>query len=143
MSRRAAGGRVAGMRNLTLGRAAVIGVHAFVGWSLCFATIGIGQAVTTLQTALVVHAIAAPLFFCGVSIVYFTRFAWTAPLPTAAAFTGFVVLLDFLLVALVINRSLAMFESPLGTWIPFALIFSSTWLTGLLVTGREQRAASP
>jgi hypothetical protein len=124
------------MWNLNGGKTAVIVAHAFVGWALCAATIGIGQAVTTLQTALVVHAIVAPLFFCGVSIVYFTRFAYTTPLQAAAAFTGFVVLVDFLLVALVINRSLAMFASPLGTWIPFALIFGSTWLTGLLVTGR-------
>lgn len=118
----------------------MIAAHAFVGWALCAATIGIGQAVTSLQTALVVHAIAAPLFFSGVSIVYFTRFASTTPLQTAAAFTGFVVVVDFLLVALVVNRSVAMFASPLGTWIPFALIFGATWLTGLLVTGRAPAA---
>ena len=34
------------------------------------------------------------------------------------------------LVALVIIQSLAMFASVLGTWIPFALIFASTYLTG-------------
>lgn len=48
------------MRKLTLGRTAVIAAHALVGWALCFATIGIGLALTTLQTTLVVHAIAAP-----------------------------------------------------------------------------------
>jgi hypothetical protein len=31
--------------------------HAFVGWMLCFATIGIGRAVTTMQVTLVLHAI--------------------------------------------------------------------------------------
>jgi hypothetical protein len=40
------------------------------------------------------------------------------------------IIVDFLLVALVINHSLAMFASLLGTWIPFALIFASTYLTG-------------
>ena len=110
----------------------MIAAHAFVGWALCAATIAIGQAVTTLQTALVVHAIGAPIFFSAVSIVYFTRFAYTTPLQTAVAFTAFVVLVDLLLVALLVNRSLAMFASPLGTWIPFALIFGSTWSTGLL-----------
>ena len=118
----------------------MIAAHAFVGWALCAATIAIGQAVTTLQTALVVHAVGAPLFFCAVSIVYFTRFAYTTPLQTATAFTTFVVLVDLLLVALVVNRSLAMFASPLGTWIPFALIFGSTWSTGLLVA---RRTATP
>jgi hypothetical protein len=39
---------------------------------------------------------------------------------------------DFFVVALLINRSLDMFASLLGTWIPFALIFTSTYLTGLV-----------
>jgi hypothetical protein len=51
-------------------------------------------------------------------------------LQTALIFVGFVITVDFLLVALVINHSLAMFASLLGTWIPFALIFASTYLTG-------------
>jgi len=41
--------------------------------------------------------------------------------------------MDFFVVTLLINRSLEMFTSLLGTWIPFALIFTSTYLTGLLV----------
>jgi hypothetical protein len=41
-------------------------------------------------------------------------------------------------VALVINHSLAMFASLLGTWIPFGLIFGSTLLPGLLTTHKRQ-----
>ena len=41
--------------------------------------------------------------------------------------------LDFFVVALIINRGLEMFASLLGTWIPFALIFTSTYLTGVAV----------
>ena len=52
-------------------------------------------------------------------------------LQTAIIFVGFVITLDFFVVALVINQSLEMFASLLGTWIPFALIFTSTYLTGL------------
>jgi hypothetical protein len=48
-----------------------------------------------------------------------------------------VIAMDFFVVALLINRSLEMFTSPLGTWIPFALIFISTWLTGLVVPGKQ------
>jgi hypothetical protein len=33
---------------------------------------------------------------------------------------------------MLILRSFEMFTSLLGTWIPFALIFASTYLTGLL-----------
>jgi len=54
-------------------------IHAFIGWALCAATMGI------------------------------------------------------FVVVLLINKSLAMFASPLGTWIPFALIFTSTLVTGTLL----------
>jgi hypothetical protein len=128
------------MNRQSLRKSLVVLVHAFVGWALCFATIGIGLKVATLQPTLIAHAIGAPIYFFGVSMVYFKRFAYTTPLQTALAFTGFVVVVDFFLVALVILRSLDMFTSPLGTWIPFALIFTSTWLTGLFVT-RQTRAA--
>lgn len=124
----------------SLRRSLVVLGHATVGWALCFATMGIGLAVSTLPPTLVVHAIAAPIYFSGVSMVYFRRFAYTSPLQTALAFTGFVMVVDFLLMALVINRSLAMFASLLGTWIPFALIFTSTWVTGLLMARRGSPA---
>jgi hypothetical protein len=117
----------------------VVLVHAAVGWALCFATIGIGLAVTTLQPALIVHAAAAPVYFAVVSIHYFTRYRYTTPLSTALVFISFVALADFFVVAMVILRSLEMFGSPLGTWIPFALIFLSTWLTGIIVTTRRPR----
>ncbi len=107
-------------------------VHAFIGWVLCAATMWIGMSVLPIQTALVVHAIAAPVFFAFVSLVYFTRFNYTTPLTTALVFTGFVIVVDFLLVALLINHSLEMFTSLLGTWIPFALIFAATYITGVL-----------
>lgn len=38
----------------------IILVHAFVGWALCGATMGIGMSVTSLSNTLVIHAIAAP-----------------------------------------------------------------------------------
>jgi hypothetical protein len=111
----------------------IILAHAFAGWVLCAAAIGIGMAVTPLNTALIIHAVAAPVFFAGVSLVYFRRYNYTPPLQTALIFTAFVIGMDFFVVALLINRSLDMFTSLLGTWIPFALIFTSTWLTGKLV----------
>jgi hypothetical protein len=41
--------------------------------------------------------------------------------------------MDFFVVALLVNKSLEMFTSLLGTWIPFLLIFGSILLTGLFV----------
>ena len=47
---------------------------------------------------------------------------------------------DALVVAPIFEGSYAMFASPLGTWIPFVLIFGATWATGVLV---DRRAAGP
>lgn len=115
---------------MSISKIAVILVHAFIGWALCAAVMGIGMALTTLENTLIFHAIAAPIIFAGVSYVYFRRFNYTSPPLTAVIFTAFVIAMDFFVVAMLINRSFEMFTSPLGTWIPFALIFMSTSLTG-------------
>jgi len=104
---------------------------AFVGWALCAATMGIGMAKTSIENALIIHAIGAPIFFTILSLVYFEKFNYTTPLQTAIIFMVVVITVDFLVVALLINKSLDMFASLLGTWIPFALIFTSTYVTGL------------
>jgi hypothetical protein len=111
--------------------------HAFVGWALCAATMGIGMATASLENTLIVHVIGAPIFFMIVSLVYFKKFNYTRPLQTAMSFVGFVIAVDFFVVALLINRSLEMFASLLGTWIPFALLFVSTYLTGLYVKDKN------
>ncbi len=113
----------------------VLTAHAFAIWLLCGATMVIGLKVASLRTALLVHAIAAPLIAAAVSFVYFTRFGEATPVAAAFWFEGFVFLVDLLFVALIINRSLAMFRSVLGTWLPFLLIFLGTLLTGALVKG--------
>jgi len=117
-------------------------VHAFIGWALCGATMGIGMATMPIENALIVHAIGAPIFFTIISLVYFNRFNYTTPLQTALIFVSFVIVVDFFVVALMINRSLDMFASLLGTWIPFALIFTSTYLTGLLTVRRSKQQAT-
>jgi hypothetical protein len=99
----------------------------------------IGMATMSMDNALIVHAAAAPVIFTLVSLVYFKRFNYTSPLSTALVFVSFVIVVDFFLIALVINRSLEMFTSLLGTWIPFALIFSSTYVTGMLLTRSPQQ----
>jgi hypothetical protein len=123
---------------MTLKKLTILLAHAFVGWALCFAAMGIGMATTSLNNALIIHAIAAPIFFGVVALVYFSRFHYTSPLQTALVFVGFVITVDFFIVALLINKSLEMFTSLLGTWIPFTLIFLSTYLVG--ITLKKPRA---
>jgi hypothetical protein len=112
---------------------AIIGIHAFVGWALCAATMGISMATTSEENALIIHAIAAPIVFTGVSLVYFNKFNYTTPLRTSLIFVGFVILMDFFVVSMLMLGNFEMFASLLGTWIPFSLIVASTYLTGSIV----------
>ncbi|MFX1508562.1 MAG: hypothetical protein ACFFDC_20970 [Promethearchaeota archaeon] len=105
-------------------------IHAFIGWALCGAVMKIGLATTSEMNALIIHAIAAPVFFSVISFVYYKKFGYTTPLQTAIGFTMFVILMDFFVVAPIFEQSYEMFYNPLGTWIPFLLIFISTFLTG-------------
>ena len=121
---------------------AILLAHAFVGWALCFATIGIGMAATSVQIALIIHAMAAPIFFAGISMFYFRRFNYTSPLLTATVWITIVGAMDFFVVATLVLHSFEMFTSLLGTWIPFALIFSATFLTGFLTSNPQKRKPS-
>ena len=121
------------MEKFSLKQWAIFLAHAFVGWAFCTAIMGIGIAVTSLQTALILHAIGGPVGFIVISLVYFKKFGYTSPLQTAIWFIGFVIFMDIFIVALLIEKSFAMFTSILGTWLPFALIFLGTYFTGRLV----------
>ena len=118
-------------------------MHAFVGWAFCTAAMVIPMVLISVESALIIHAIGAPIIFTTISLVYFNKFNYTTPLQTALIFVSFIIVVDFFVVALMINRSLEMFASPLGTWIPFALIFTSNYVTGLLVNrSAKQHAVS-
>ncbi len=130
------------MRQLGLKQISVILFLGALGWALCGAIMFIGMSVMDLQTTLIVHAIGAPIIFTLISLFYFSKFNYTSPLQTGIAFFLIVILMDFFIVALIINRSLDMFRSPLGTWIPFGLIFLSTYLTGLLFERQSRKPRS-
>lgn len=130
------------MRQLGLKQISIILFLGALGWALCGAIMFIGMEVTSMQVTLIAHAIGAPVIFTTISWIYYTRFGYTKPLTTAAVFLGIVIFLDIFPVATVINRSFEMFASVLGTWIPWALIFLSTYLTGLLVERQSRKPRS-
>jgi len=129
-------------RNGSIKELAVAATCGLVGWGLCGVTMGVGMKVTTLGNTLILHAFAAPLIFAAISFWYFRRVRSWSPLHTAAVFLGIVVVMDVFVVAALIERSFEMFESILGTWLPFLLIFISTWWTGLTVRRVAHRAAA-
>lgn len=128
------------MNGLSARQILVIAFFGLLGWALCGAIMFIGMAVTSMQTTLITHAIGAPVIFTTLSWIYFTRFGYTRPLTTAIVFVAIVIFVDFFLVGLVINQSLEMFGSLLGIWIPWVLIFFSTYLTGLATGTRSIQA---
>jgi hypothetical protein len=111
-------------------KAAVITVHALLGWAYCGVLIGVGRQLLPMHATLVLHALGAPVGFALISLFYYRRFGYSSPWQTAIAFLGIVVALDLFLVAPVIEKNYAMFTSPLGTWIPFALIFAAIYFSG-------------
>ncbi|MCJ7647091.1 MAG: hypothetical protein MUP85_00615 [Candidatus Lokiarchaeota archaeon] len=111
--------------------------HAFIVWALCGATIAIGRSFMSVELTLIIHAIAAPIFAALVSLDYYKKFHYTTPLQTAFIFLLFVIAMDAGLVAPFFEKSYEMFRSILGTWVPFVLIFLSTFITGLTVKKKE------
>lgn len=121
-------------------KTAIILAHALVGWALCGATMKLGLALASENTALTLHAVVAPVFFALISLLYFRRFHFTRPLVTASIFVGVVVFMDVFVIAPFVEKSFEMFVSFTGTWLPFVLIFASTWLTGVVVMFRSGEA---
>jgi hypothetical protein len=126
------------MNTMQIKKVVIILAHGLVGWALCGAIIWIGMGVTSMENTLIIHAIGAPIIFGAIASIYFRAFNYTTPLQTAIVFVSVVVFMDFFVVALLIEKSFEMFASLLGTWIPWALIFTSTYLTGLFVTKRAE-----
>jgi hypothetical protein len=117
-------------------------LYGFVGWAVCAAIMGVLLQVTSLQTALLVHACAVPVVFAVIASRYFRVAGARAPLQTALAFVTIVAALDLVVVAGMIERSLAMFRSAIGTWVPFASILVVSWAVGAF-TGSAPRHTSP
>ena len=128
---------------LDLKAAVIIAIHGIVGWALCGSIVMmIGREFWPMDTTLIIHAIGAPIIAGGLSLIYFNFFNYTSPLQTAAIFVGIAILMDLVVVALLIEKSFEMFASLIGTWIPWALMFISTYIVGNLIGRRKQKPIS-
>ena len=119
------------------GGVAVTITHGLVGWVLCRATMTVGLKLTTLQTALILHAFAAPLIFHD-------PFARLFPSPGLMVSTSCSGCFPWRRAChgrlcrrcshpAKLRNVFEMFRSILGTWLLFGLIFVSRWWTGLAV----------
>jgi menaquinone-dependent protoporphyrinogen oxidase len=108
--------------------------HGAVGWALCVVTMTVLLSLVDVTPALIVHGVAAPVFFVVMAWNYFRAPGARDPLPTALVWTAVVMLLDLVVVAGALQRSLAMFRSVPGGWLPFGLIFLASWTTGVVLS---------
>ena len=115
----------------------IIIIHAFIGWLFCGMIMAIGMRYTSIDNTLVFHAIGAPIIFGVISYIYFKKFGFTNPLQTGMIFVFFIIFMDFFVVAMIIEKNFDMFKSLLGTWIPFVLIFLSTYFSGIMINKRN------
>ncbi len=110
--------------------------HGVVGWLLCAAIMILTAALSTGTAALIVHAIAVPLVFAALAANYFRARGARDPLPTAVTWMVVFAALDLVLMAGVVQRSMEMFTSIAGTWLPFLLVFLATWGVGVMMSMR-------
>lgn len=111
-------------------------VHAIVGWAFCAAIMGRVLATTNLTTAVFVHVLAAPAIFVAVSTSYFSSANAWKPFHAALSFVALTALLDLVIVACFVEKSLAMYGSVPETWLPLAAVFCVTWATGIASSAR-------
>ena len=117
-------------------------LHAIAVWALCAATIGVGMRVASLENARFAHLVGAPVFATAVAYLYFRRRDAWSPFAAAIFVLSVIVFIDLVFVAGVINRSLAMFRSVLGSWLPLALIFGAIYGTGAAVSHARNRTGA-
>lgn len=108
--------------------------HAVAGWAACGAVMAGLLALGSTSLAVWVHAFLAPLIFVAIAWHYFRLPGAREARDTAIGFTLIVALLDLLVVAGLVQRSLGMFRSIGGTWLPLLLILLATWVTGELMS---------
>lgn len=121
-------------------------VYGIAGWAICGATVGVGRQFVSMQTTLIIHAAVAPLAFGLLTWNYFRHFPESSAGKVALVMVGIVIVLDALLVAPAFERSYVMFQSIIGTWLPFASIAAASYVTGracrgVVLTGVPRNAA--
>lgn len=128
------------------GRARRAAVAPAVGWGVavwaaCGLTMALGRAAFGLEVALAIHLAAAPAISAAATVLCWNHRRHPGPLGTATLLLGVPAALDALVVAPLLEGGFAMFASPVGTWIPLALIFAASLATGRLLARPPERRA--
>ena len=110
-------------------------------WAACGLTFAMGRAALGIDAALAIHLAAAPAISFAATVLCWNHRRHPGALATAVVMAGVPAGLDALVVAPFLERSFAMFASPVGTWIPLALIFLGSLATARLLSRPPERRA--
>jgi len=116
---------------------------AVVIWGACGGVIYAGRRLWSNDTTLRVHLIAAPIIAFLCAALHAAVVSDFEPLMRAMAMTLIIIALDAFVVAPLFERSYAMLQSAIGTWLPFVVIFAATWAARVLAasTSANEQAA--
>ena len=117
--------------------------HGIIGWAACAVLLGGLISFASTSRALLIHGIAMPIVFAGVSWHYFARPGAREPAQVAFAFTAIVALLDFVVVASEILGSEVLVANAIGIWLPVTLVFVATYFMGLLISTWPSPSGAP
>jgi hypothetical protein len=113
-------------------------LYGAVGWTISAAALSIASwTASVTSAALAAHAVAVPLAFGLISVVYFRRAAPLRPVFAGLLFASLVVVLDAAARPLLHYA----FDVLLGTWLPAYSALLVTWLAGLVATEARTRTA--
>lgn len=114
----------------------IVIIHGLVGWALSRIIYYLSDEIMTHYLAIVIHFVTVPFIFIAISYIYFKFFSFTRPVVTALLFTGIVLVMNVIVMALLIDQTLKMFGSFFGTWVPLIFIFLTVYLTGFNFTDK-------
>jgi menaquinone-dependent protoporphyrinogen oxidase len=122
-------GAVGALHGRSLARLVAYGA---VAWALCAGTLAALLATTSASVALVLHAMAAPLWFGALARRYQRADGARPPLTTALAWAAILAMLDAFLVASGPPSRFVMLGSFAGFWLPLLLAFLAAWAVGAI-----------
>ncbi len=111
-------------------RTIILLAAAVAVWAYCGAIMGVGMAIMSVETTLIVHLIGAPIGAAIAAWQFQRLVGGIVPHVVAAVFVATALLLDLFLVSMVILKNYEMF-TMMGVWLPMTLIFPAAWLAGL------------
>ncbi|HVP20241.1 MAG TPA: hypothetical protein VMS73_00110 [Anaerolineaceae bacterium] len=117
-------------------KAAVVLLHAFVGWGILAAILAFGRKDLAVSSVLIIQLIAAPILFAGIAWIYYSYFGVTTPLQTALFFMGVVMFMHVSVLVFFARNGVNLYLKPVTIWIAFGLVFVVTYLEGRIIQRR-------